>query len=61
MHPTYLALAFGETVQDGAFEYITLKYDWPDNLSALIEVVAYQSSDYPLFEKMKNNDGSSYR
>ena len=49
-------MAFGETVQDGAFEHIKLENDWTDNLSALIWVVVYQSGDYPLLENIKHND-----
>jgi hypothetical protein len=56
MHLTFLAMAFGETAQNGAFERITLEYDWTDNFSTLLGVIAYQSGDDPLFEKIKNND-----
>jgi hypothetical protein len=56
VHFIAVASIFGWTGDDGAFERVSVAYDWSDALSLSMGVVLYQSGDNPLFAEAADNE-----
>ena len=56
VHIVGVVSLFGWKVDDGAFERLSVEYDWTDALSVSTGVVLYQSGDNPLFKQASDSD-----
>jgi len=56
LHLTGLVSMFGLGGEDGAFQRLSLKYDWSDALSSTMGLITYQNGEMAMFHNISDND-----